>query len=108
LQFAAPFGMMVLHRETIMTLKRLFTEHPDAVGESYTEHMGVALSFALPMAYGALAAFVHAFLPFLFVTTTSSIVRRLHGRMVNRVPKAPLRRIEPQPSNGLPAWDPVI
>jgi hypothetical protein len=32
-----------------MNLRRLFTEHPDAVGESYTEHMAVALSFAGPL-----------------------------------------------------------
>ncbi|MDF2812409.1 MAG: hypothetical protein K0S56_3440, partial [Microvirga sp.] len=32
-----------------MSLKKLFTEHPDAVGESYFEHMGVALSFAGPL-----------------------------------------------------------
>jgi Family of unknown function (DUF6356) len=61
-----------------MDLKRLFTEHPDAVGESYREHMRVALSFAGPLALGAMAAFVHAFVPFLFVSTASATVRRLH------------------------------
>jgi hypothetical protein len=91
-----------------MTLKRLFTEHPDAVGESYLEHMRVALSFAGPLAYGALAALIHAFLPFLFVSTASGIVKRLYARMTNRAPKAPARRPDPVPANGMPAWDPVI
>ncbi|HEV2558319.1 MAG TPA: DUF6356 family protein [Microvirga sp.] len=91
-----------------MTLKRLFTDHPEAVGESYFEHMRVALSFAGPLAYGAFAALVHAFLPFFFVTTASRTVKDLYARMTNRVPKAPIRRAETAPANGMPAWDPVI
>jgi hypothetical protein len=94
--------------EAAMTLNRLFTAHPRAVGESYVEHMKVALSFAGPMAAGAAAAFVHAFLPFLFVTTTSAIVKRLYARMTNRVPKPPLPAAEALPANGMPVWDPVI
>jgi uncharacterized protein DUF6356 len=91
-----------------MKFKRLFTEHPDAVGESYVEHMHVALSFAGPLLKAGMAALVHAFLPFLCVTTASAVVKRLHARMVNRVPKQPIRRDGPVPQNGMPAWDPVI
>ena len=47
--------------EAAMSLKKLFTEHPDAVGELYFEHMGVALSFAGPLLAAGLAALVHAF-----------------------------------------------
>src|SRR5215212_603847 len=53
-------------------------------GESYGEHMRVALSFAGPLAKAAIAALVHAFLPFLFTTTASSTVKRLHDRMARR------------------------
>jgi Family of unknown function (DUF6356) len=91
-----------------MNLKRLFTQHPHAVGESYAEHMKAALSFAGPLAGAALAALVHAFLPFLFATAASGTVKRLHARMVNRVPKAPLQEAPASPANGMPAWDPVI
>lgn len=69
-----------------MSLKRLFTEHPRSVGETYFQHMGVALSFAFPLLRAGLAALVHAFLPFLCVTTASATVRRLHARMVSRAP----------------------
>lgn len=91
-----------------MSLKRLFTEHPDSVGESYFEHMHVALSFAGPLLVAGLAALVHAFLPFLCVTTASATVKRLYARMTNRVPKAPVSRAHAMPANGMPAWDPVI
>ena len=66
-----------------------FTQHPHAVGESYTEHFGVATSFGWAMLKGSLGCFVHAVLPFLCTTTGSSTVRVLHDRMVvNRVRQA--------------------
>ena len=65
-----------------MSLKTLFTEHPASVDETYTEHMGMALSFSGRMFLGSLACLVHAFLPFLCVKTGSSIITELHDRMV--------------------------
>ena len=86
-----------------MSLKKLFTEHPDAVGESYFEHMGVALSFAGPLLAAGLAAVVHAFLPFLCVTTASVTVKRLYARMTNRTP-----HVARAPTDRMLGWDPVI
>jgi hypothetical protein len=63
---------------------RAFTEHPRSVGESYWEHMGVALSFAGALALGALASLVHALFPFLCTRTGSDIVLRLHQRVMKR------------------------
>jgi len=78
-----------------MRFKEWFTCHPASVGETYGEHMRVALSFAGPLAKAAGAALVHAFLPFLFTTTASVTVKRLHDRMARRCavcPKATLHR----------------
>ena len=89
-----------------MTLRHLFTAHPDAVGESYVEHMRVALSFAAPLAVAAGAALVHAFLPFLCETTASRTVKALYARITVRRPQpAPPPRRRPTGSLG---WDPVI
>jgi hypothetical protein len=101
---SAPSHNALNQQEVLMRVKRLFSEHPESVGESYFEHMGVALSFAGPLLTAGLAALVHAVLPFLCVTTASGTVKQLHARMVNR------RR---QPSvgsapDGLLAWDPSI
>ena len=63
---------------------KAFTQHPESVGESYFEHMGVALSFAGAMAAGALASLVHAVFPFLCTRTGSDIVLRLHQRVMKR------------------------
>lgn len=102
-----------------MNLRRLFTAHPSSVGETYTEHMGVALSFALPLTRAALGAYVHAFLPFLCVTTASRTVTQLHTRMTRRCaacPKGPAHRPDlfarPAPrgpvADDFATFDPVI
>ena len=67
-----------------MRVTTVFTDHPASAGETYGEHMRVALSFALPLAKAAIAALVHAFLPFLFTTTASATVKTLHNRMARR------------------------
>jgi hypothetical protein len=63
-------------------LKRLFTQHPRSVGESYGEHLGVAGSFGLRLTLAGLACLVHGLLPFLFVKTGSNAIRALHHDMV--------------------------
>ena len=63
-------------------LKRLFTQHPRSVGESYLEHLAVAGSFGGRLTLAGLACLVHALLPFLFVKTGSNAIRGLHHDMV--------------------------
>ncbi len=75
-----------------MDLRRLFTEHPASVGETYFEHMGRAAGFSIRMLLGGMACLVHAILPFLFVRTGSRMIALLNERMVVN------RRIRPLPS----------
>ncbi len=71
-------------------LKRLFTQHPESVGESYVEHMGVASSFGWRMTLAGLACLVHGIFPFFCVKTGSNTIRALHHDMVtHRQRKAP-------------------
>ncbi len=63
-------------------LKRLFTEHPATVGESYFGHMGQAFSFAGEMLVCGFACLIHGIFPFLFVKTGSEAIKRLNMRMV--------------------------
>lgn len=65
-------------------LDRLFFQHPRSVDESYFEHFRFALGFGSALLLAGMAATVHALLPFLFETTASQIVRRLHARINNR------------------------
>ena len=64
-------------------LNRLFVQHPESVGETYAQHMGVASSFGWAMAKASCACFVHALVPGLCEKTGSTIIRDLHARMVS-------------------------
>jgi hypothetical protein len=56
-----------------------FTDHPHAVGESYREHMAVALGVSRQLAGAAVAALVHAVVPRFHTTTASDKIRALAG-----------------------------
>jgi hypothetical protein len=64
-----------------MSLHRLFTEHPESVGETYGEHLVRASCFGGRMVVAGLACMVHALLPFIFVHTGSQAIDELHARM---------------------------
>lgn len=65
-------------------IARLFTDHPGSIDETYLGHMAFAAWFASRLSLAAGAALVHAFLPFLFETTASRIVRELYERTSRR------------------------
>ncbi len=65
-------------------LKRLFLDHPGSVDETYLEHAAFATRFSGTLFLAALAALVHALLPFAFEKTASTLVARLYARTQNR------------------------
>jgi len=67
-----------------MSIKRLFTEHPASVDETYGEHFAMATGFGLRMILGGFACLIHGILPFLFVRTGSHQISTLHERMVTK------------------------
>jgi Family of unknown function (DUF6356) len=77
------------------SLKEMFTDHPHAVGESYGEHFGVAMSYSGRLFAASCAAFVHALLPFLCVTTASSAIKSMYANMTRRGATAPLPSAQP-------------
>ena len=72
------------------SLKDLFTDHPHTVGETYFEHFGVAMSYSGKLFAASCAAFTHAFLPFLCVTTASRAIKGMYANMTSRGASAPL------------------
>ena len=68
--------------ERMKSLSRAFTEHPATVGETWSEHALSAWGFAWRLQVAALAALVHAVLPFLCVKSASKLIDSLHSKMV--------------------------
>ena len=63
---------------------RLFTDHPNWNEETYLKHMMFALLYSFLFLIAALVCFVHAFFPFLFTNTASSIARFILGSVRDR------------------------
>ncbi|WP_213769293.1 DUF6356 family protein [Caballeronia sp. dw_19] len=63
-------------------MKNIFTTHPAAVGETYFEHLRVAVGFGARLFVAGIACCIHALLPWLFVSTGSRAVVKLHKSMV--------------------------
>lgn len=66
---------------------RMFTEHPKSIGETYFQHLGVALRFGSKMIIGGTACIIHAIFPFLFQTTGSRFIEELHENFRKRLNK---------------------
>lgn len=75
-------------------MNKLFCEHPNSVGETYFEHLGMAFGFGAKMIVCGFACLLHGVFPFLFVKTGSNAIDDLHRRMVTH------RRVKPLPEEG--------
>jgi hypothetical protein len=65
-------------------IDRLLLAHPRTVGETYTEHAGIAGRFGLTMVIGGLKCLVHAILPAVFMRSASDSVAKLHSELERR------------------------
>jgi hypothetical protein len=61
-----------------------FTDHPNAVGESYFDHLGQASGIGGQMILGGLACLMHGLFPFLFTKTGSNVILRLASKCGQR------------------------
>ena len=78
-----------------MGLKRVFTEHPAAVGETYGEHGARAFKFGSRMMLAGVACVVHALFPCLFVHTASRTLEELRlGLPVRKAQPAAPKRVD--------------
>ena len=71
------------------TLKmNIFTEHLIQVSETYLQHMKKALTFSFKLLYMSFQVFIHAFLPFLYVTTVSEKIEVMNTILQKRKDKS--------------------
>jgi uncharacterized protein DUF6356 len=65
-----------------MMIRKVFTDHPATVGETYGEHFIQATRFAFGLLTASIACFIHGLVPGFFKSTGSTAVRKLHVSMV--------------------------
>ena len=72
--------------------KKLFTDHPNEMGESYIEHLICASMYGVRMVFAGFAAIIHSIFPFLFQTTASDLAKEITGDVRTR--KSELEALE--------------
>ena len=76
-----------MNYRALSMLRKLLFEHPEEIGETYTEHAACALWIGLRMIAAGLACLVHALLPGLCVRTASGAVDNITKLMQTRAGK---------------------
>ena len=69
-------------------IKKIFTEHPHSLGESYLEHLICAAGYGSRMIFAGFAAIIHSIFPFLFETTASDLAKEITGNVDSRKDEA--------------------
>lgn len=57
-------------------------EHLKAMNMGYFEHMYVSLSYVVILFISAIKALIHAFIPDLFVTSTSQCIVEINNKLI--------------------------
>ena len=55
-----------------ITMANIFTKHPKEVGETYFQHLWIALKYSFKLLLLFIITFIHSIFPFIFKTTTSA------------------------------------
>ncbi|MDG2260976.1 MAG: DUF6356 family protein [Actinomycetota bacterium] len=85
-----------------MGIRRAFTEHPASVGETYGQHMRVAVHFAKECSLAAGAAAVHAVVPAVCRTSASDRIKKLHREMTSGARAGTAEPFDPESSVSAP------
>ncbi len=67
-------------------MKKLFTDHPKSVGETYLQHMKHASTYGFNMLFGGVACLLHAVFPFICKNTGSNVLLKMTHHFVSRMP----------------------
>lgn len=68
--------------------KKLFHDHPEQTGETYLQHLAFTARTTVELLCIACALFIHGLFPFLFETTASRGINRLHEIIAARAQHA--------------------
>ena len=63
---------------------KLFTDHPQRVGETYFQHFRFAAKTGLLLLMAGAACLIHSVFPFVFTRTASQTIQRIHNDLQKR------------------------
>ena len=79
------------HKQRALKLRddveKAFTEHPEATGETYGQHLWFTLKMSARFAFTSAAIMLHGLFPFLCTRTASIQIEQVYRIMKSRIPK---------------------
>lgn len=75
-------------RELKAQAKKAFTEHPEATGESYLQHLWFTIKMSLRFIYTTIVLMIHGLFPFLLERAASTQIERVYRIMKTRIPQS--------------------
>ena len=60
-----------------MNILKIFRNHPNSSGESYTQHLCKSLKYGFILLLLVPVTIIHGMFPFLFETTTSNFLKKI-------------------------------
>jgi len=67
-----------------ITMANIFTKHPKEVGETYFQHLWIALKYSFKLLLLFIISFIHSIFPFIFKTTVSAKIIEMAEQLKNR------------------------
>lgn len=67
-----------------IAMANIFTKHPKEVGETYFQHLWIALKYSFKLLLLFVITFIHSIFPFIFKTTTSAKIIEMAEKLKNR------------------------
>ena len=65
-------------------MRNIFKDHPNSVGETYSQHFLKSCSFGIKLILIAIRAFVHAIFPWCFEHSASDSISKLNDVLQSR------------------------
>lgn len=65
-------------------LFKIFTEHPNSVGENYYQHLWFTIKTSSILMLLAVCSIIHGIFPFLLIYKVSGTISRLNKDLINR------------------------
>jgi len=65
-------------------MANIFNKHPKEVGETYFQHLWVALKYSFKLLLLFIISFIHSIFPFIFKTTVSAKIIEMAEELKNR------------------------
>lgn len=68
----------------LQSVAKIFTHHPESIGETYVEHFCFASFCGIKLTLAGIACVLHSIFPFVFINTASNTIENVKQEISDR------------------------